>query len=63
MCLPELWSSSACSYSAPRLRVKEVGVKDSDVPTEDLETQERTRGSDNRAHDLAVRTRRSQGFR
>lgn len=39
-----------------------MGVKDSDVPTEDLETQERTRGSDNRARDLAVRTRRSQGF-
>lgn len=39
-----------------------MGVKDSDVPTEDLETQERTRGSDNGARNLAVRTRRSQGF-
>lgn len=38
-----------------------MGVKDSDVPTEELETQEQTQGSDNRAHDLAVRTRRNQG--
>lgn len=62
MCLPEVWSSSACSYSAPKLRVTQVGVKDSDVQTEGLETQEQTQGSDNRAPDLAVSTRRNQGF-